>query len=139
MLQQAAKVHAGECPIKAALPVRILDDLQRLFIVMTVNSVVPTFANHEFCARRPPFGHEPSVRDLPMMPFIRYSQRQAPLLAPPANFRLLFQVRGQTTPMTRPEVLAAVVGNNAASAGAHTVSDRSLSTHWQKSPARVFL
>jgi hypothetical protein len=87
------EVHAGECQSGPPLPVRILDDLQRLFIVMTVNSVLPMFANHEFCARRPPFGQEISVRDLPMMPFIRYPQRQAPLLAPLANVRLVFQIR----------------------------------------------
>ena len=61
--------------------------------VMTVNSVVPTFANHEFCTRRPPFGQEASVGYLPMMPFIRYSQRQTPLLTRPANVCLLFQIR----------------------------------------------
>ncbi|PYR97069.1 MAG: hypothetical protein DMG12_24945 [Acidobacteria bacterium] len=60
---------------------------------MTVNSVVPTFANHEFCTRRPPFGQEASVGYLPMMPFIRYSQRQTPLLTRPANVCLLFQIR----------------------------------------------
>jgi len=34
----------------------ILDDFQYLLIVMTVNSVVPFFADDEFCAERAPFG-----------------------------------------------------------------------------------
>ena len=61
-------------PFEPLLLVRILYDFQHLFVVMTVNSVVPFFADHEFCARRPPFGHEVSISDLPMMPFIRYPQ-----------------------------------------------------------------
>jgi hypothetical protein len=52
--------------------VKILDNFQHLLVVMTMNSVVPFFANHEFCARWPPFGPETSVRNLPMMPFIGY-------------------------------------------------------------------
>src|ERR1700722_1826734 len=40
----------------------ILDNLQRLLIVITMNSAVPFLANHEFCARWPPFGQEISVR-----------------------------------------------------------------------------
>jgi len=59
---------------------------------MTVNSIVPTFADYELCARRPPFAQETSVRDLPMVSFIRYPQHQAFLLAPLANARLLFQI-----------------------------------------------
>lgn len=84
---------------------------------MTVNSGMPTFANHEFCARRPPFGQENSIRNLPVMPVVRYAQRQAPLVTPPANVRHLLQIRAQTTRMTRPEVLAATVGNDATPAG----------------------
>jgi len=64
-----------------------------------------------------------------MMPAVRYAQRQAPLLTPPANVRLLLQIRAQATRMTRPEVLAATVGNDAAPAGTPIVGDRSLSIH----------
>ncbi len=52
----------------------------------------PSFANHEFCARWPLFGQETSVRDLPMMPFIGYPERQSPHLTPPAYVALLFQI-----------------------------------------------
>jgi hypothetical protein len=78
----------------SAVFAEIIDNLQHLFVVMTVNSITPFFANHEFRARRPPFGQETSIPDLPMMPFIRYPQRHSPLLTPPANFGLMLLIRG---------------------------------------------
>ena len=104
---------------------------------MTMNSVVPAFANYELGARWPPFGRKTSVRDLPMMSFIGDPQRQSPLLTPLAKVGLLFQVRAQTAGMPRPEVLASAVRNDAASAGGYNVRDRSFSTHSRKTPVEV--
>src|SRR6266566_3850853 len=92
----AARPMPSSCrgmPIESLLLVRLLNDLQHLFVVMAVNSVVPFFADHQFCARRPPFSQETSISDLPMMPFICYPQRQSPLLTPPANVGLFLQIR----------------------------------------------
>src|SRR6266481_3925743 len=66
------RISCPRCQSESLLSVEILDNFQRLLVVMTMNSVVPFFANHEFCARWPPFGQETSVRDLPMMSFIGY-------------------------------------------------------------------
>src|SRR2546429_5709360 len=66
------RISCPRCQSELLLSVEILDNFQRLPVVMTMNSVVPFFANHEFCARWPPFGQETSVRDLPMMSFIGY-------------------------------------------------------------------
>src|SRR6266496_36083 len=122
-------------PLESLLLVRFLNDLQHLFVVMTVNSVWPTFANHEFYARWPPFGQKISISDLPIMPFIRNPQNQAPLLAPSAYVRFAFQIRGEAACMTCPEALAALIGNDATLAGPHSVRDRSLSAHW-RTPVR---
>jgi hypothetical protein len=70
----------------------ILDDFQCLFIVMTVNSIVPLFGDDELGAGRPPFGQETFAGDLPMMSVIRNPQRQTSLLTPSANISLLFQI-----------------------------------------------
>ena len=104
---------------------------------MTMNSVVPAFANYELGARWPPFGQKTSLRDLPLMSFIGGPQRQSPLLTPLAKIGLLFQVRAQTAGMPHPEVLASAVRNNAASADRYNVRDRSFSTHSCKSPVEV--
>jgi len=74
-----------------------------------------------------------------MMPFVRYPQRQTPMLTPLADLRLLLQIRTPTAPMTRPEVLIAPVGNDAPPAGAPTIGDGSLSAHRRISPVRVSL
>src|SRR5437773_6772801 len=72
LLQGCCEFSCPRCQSVSLLSVEILDNFQRLLVVMTMNSVVPFFANHEFCARWPPFGQETSVRDLPMMSFIGY-------------------------------------------------------------------
>src|SRR5437867_7713294 len=123
--------------ISLLFSVEIGDNLQRLPVIMTMNSVVPAFPNYELCARWPPFGRKTSVRDLPMMSFIGDRQRQSPLLTPLAKVGLLFQVRAQTAGMPRPEVLASAVRNNTASAGRYNVRDRSFSTHSRKTPVEV--
>jgi len=79
------------------------------------------FTDHKFCARWPPFSQEASIRNLPMMPFVRYPQRQSPLLTPPTNFILAVEIRAQATRMARPEVFASAIRNDVASAGSHTV------------------
>src|SRR5213593_3981530 len=98
---------------------------------MTMNSLLPMFTDHKFCARWPPFSQEASIRNLPMMPFVRYPQRQSPLLTPPTNFILAVEIRAQATRMARPEVFASAIRNDVASAGCHTAGNRSSSTHFE--------
>ena len=98
---------------------------------MTMNSLLPMFTDHKFCARWPPFSQEASIRNLPMMLPVRYPQRQSPLLTPPANFILPFEIRAQTTRMARPEVFASAIRSDVASAGCHPVGNRSSSTHFE--------
>src|SRR5437762_8212992 len=122
--------------ISLLFSVEIGDNFQRLPVIMTMNSVVPAFPNHELCTRWRPFGQKTSLRDLPMMSFIG-DRRVSPRLTPLAKIGLLFQVRARTAGMPRPEVLASAVRNNAASAGRYNVRDRSFSTHSRKTPVEV--
>src|SRR2546425_13305794 len=60
-LQQVGReIHAGESQSRPLPSVEILDDLQRLFVVMTVNSVVPMLPTTSFALD----GHH-SARKLP--------------------------------------------------------------------------
>ena len=70
----------------------ILDDIEGLFVIMTMNSVLPAFADHEFGDRGPPLGQKATVGDLPMMAFIRDPQSQTSVLAPLSNLHFLFQI-----------------------------------------------
>ena len=71
----------------------ILDDIEDLFVIMTMNSVLPGFADRHLGARWPPFGQEASARYLPMMAFIRDPQRQTSLPAPLSHLRFLLEIR----------------------------------------------
>ena len=109
----------------------ILDDIEGLFVVMTMNSMKPGLADNKFGARRPPLGQEVSVRDLPMMALIRDPQRQTSLPAPLSHFRFLLQIRVQTACMACLEMLAAPVRYDAAPAGTHSIGNRFPSSHLQ--------
>jgi hypothetical protein len=112
----------------------ILDDSEGLFVIMTMNSVLPGFADHELGARGPPLGQKVPVADLPMMAFIRDPQSQTSLLAPLSNLHFLFQIRVQATRMALLETFAAPVRYDAALVGAHSIGDRFPSSHRQLSP-----
>jgi hypothetical protein len=109
----------------------ILDDIEGLFVIMTMNSVLPGFADHELGARGPPLGQKVPVADLPMMAPIRDPQRQTSLLAPLSHFRFLLQIRVQTARMALLETFAAPVRYDAAPAGAHSIGNRFPSSHRQ--------
>jgi hypothetical protein len=109
----------------------ILDDIEGLFVIMTMNSALPGFADHELGARWPPLGQEASVRELPMMAIIRDPQRQTSLPAPFSNLRFFLKIRIQTALMARLESFAVPIGNDTAPACAHSIGNRFPSSHRQ--------